>query len=131
MLKDIHRWALEHFTFMRDEARWPGQFVFDHWETDAEINAELKGGGKVVGDCDAFAKMCWNALRARGIKARLVMCQVETGEWHLVCESDGWVLDNRQPTVMKRDELEGLGYVWGSMSGFAPGEQWTTIREAE
>ena len=55
---------------------------------------------------------------------RLVYVKTETGEGHLVCEVDGWILDNRQPRVTERDLLP---YQFISISGFKPGEPWCEV----
>jgi predicted transglutaminase-like cysteine proteinase len=131
-LQAVHSWAHVHFTYIPDEIRWlsnaPGTAANgDHWETDAELLADLEAHGRVHGDCDAFAKLCWLALRRLEIPSRLLACQTETGGWHLVCEAGGWVLDNRQPVIASRQDLERLGYRWHSMSAFLPGGQWTAV----
>lgn len=131
----VHRWALDHFNYVRDDARWAGdQYLFfgDHWETNAELERDLDSvAGVVHGDCDAFAKLCWMALKRAGERARLVFCTAETGEGHLVCEASGWILDNRQPSIATRDELGNLGYRWISMSGFESGQPWHAIKQGE
>ena len=128
-VQGVHQWALHRFVYVPDEERWknsPDLWMDEHWETDAELVADLDTKGFVSGDCDAFAKLCWLALRKLNIPARLVFCYTETGGGHLVCEASGWVLDNRYMTVVSRQELEErIGYRWQSMSGFAPGEAWT------
>jgi predicted transglutaminase-like cysteine proteinase len=127
-LERVHQWAHSKFVYVKDYDRWNHDFSGngDHWETDAELIDDLVGKGYVEGDCDAFAKMCWMALRRLEIDSRLVLCTVEDGSWHLVCECDGWILDNRSPVVTARETLEQLGYRWVSKSGFKPGGQWTT-----
>ena len=69
----------------------------EHWEPNLE------------GDCDDFALWCRDELRKRGIEADLVVCLTETNQGHLVCSVDGWVLDNRYPYVVAKDELR---YKW-------------------
>lgn len=63
----------------------------------------------LVGDCEDFALWCREELKKRGIDGDLVVCYTETGEAHLVCSVDGWVLDNRHKTVRRRDDLR---YTW-------------------
>lgn len=129
-VRAVHAWALNHFIYERDDSRWAGDrwlILGERWETDAELIADIDRDGYVRGDCDAFAKLCWLALRHQGIPSRLVMCTTETGEGHLVCEAEGWVLDNRMPTLQPRADLERIGYRWQSMSAFEPGGQWTTV----
>ena len=128
-LHNVVRWAHSRFEYVPDLDRWKENFSFngDHWETDAELLADMQNNGRVRGDCDAFAKMCWMALRSLAVPSRLVLCLDETGGGHLVCEASGWILDNRYAVVIPRDELERLGYEWLSKSGYAPGQQWTTM----
>ncbi len=126
----VQAWAHQRFEYVRDDVRWAGDpnlWVGEHWESDAELLADLSNErGIVRGDCDAFAKMCWMALRRLNVPARLVFCKAETGEGHLVCEASGWVLDNRYRIATPRQELEQLGYQWMAKSDFVPGGQWTT-----
>ena len=130
-VQGVHQWALHRFVYVKDNERWAGDpnlWIGEHWETDAELIADLDTKGFVSGDCDAFAKLCWLALRKLHIPSRLVVCNTETGEGHLVCESEGWVMDNRYMTVVTRQELEErIGYRWQSMSGFLPGGAWTAV----
>lgn len=69
--------------------------------------------GKVFeGDCDDFALTCARLLLeykpvARG-DIRLVFCQTETGEYHvIVVVAERWALDNRQRHVYRLDVLRG------------------------
>lgn len=124
----VRRWALDRFEYVRDAQRWGES---EHWETPSEILEDLAfAGGKVHGDCDAFAMLCRIALERMGHKCRLIQCLVETGEGHLVCECGGWLLDNRYAVPVTRGECERTGYRWLSMSGFATGEPWTEVRPA-
>ncbi|TXH13255.1 MAG: hypothetical protein E6R03_11695, partial [Hyphomicrobiaceae bacterium] len=125
-LDDIHAWALAHFTYEHDidkHGEW------EHWGSPDELIAMLAADGKVTGDCDDFALICRQILRFKNIPSRLVVCLAENGGGHLVCspEGTGMVLDNRFERVMRRDELEHLGYQWVSMSGLERGEPWVKI----
>lgn len=84
--------------------------VAEHWDV------------ALLGDCDSFALWCRQELSQRGIAADLVLCRVETGEGHLVCSVDGYVLDNRHTWVMRRDDLP---YQWISLGG--PDGTWRAI----
>lgn len=84
--------------------------VLEHWAVE------------LVGDCDSFALWCRQALAQRGIAADLILCRTETGEGHLVCSVDGWILDNRHTWVMRRDDLP---YTWLSAGG--PDGRWHLI----
>ena len=70
---------------------------------DEDWRAEL------IGDCDSFALWCRDRLRELDIESDLVLCKTETGEGHLVCSYQGWILDNRFKWVMNRDEM---AYTW-------------------
>ena len=77
-------------------------------------------------DCDGFCLACRTLLRQQGIPSRLVYCEVE-GLGHLVVEVDGWILDNRQKTVVS-NTIPGLNhYRWLRISGFEPGDPWREI----
>lgn len=128
---EVHAWALHHFFYEKDEQRWKDnlELVFnEHWETREQLEHDLQTRGAVHGDCDAFAMMCWFALQEAGVKSRLVMCLVETGEGHLVCMTEnGLVLDNRQSRVASNMDLQKHGYRFLIMSGFEPGGKWHLV----
>lgn len=63
----------------------------------------------LVGDCEDFALSVREMLRDESIECDLVYCLTENGGGHLVCSVDGWILDNRYPFVMRRDDLP---YTW-------------------
>lgn len=77
----------------------------------------------LVGDCEDFALWCRDQLAAEDIQADLVLCLTETGEGHLVCSVDGWVLDNRHRWLQRRDDLRyswlalGRAGVWRQIVG--------------
>ena len=76
----------------------------------------------LIGDCEDFALWCRQELAQRGIASDLVFCRTETGEGHLVCSVDGWVLDNRHRFVTRRDDLP---YQWISLG--QPDGAWRAI----
>ena len=112
-LNRIHQEALGKFHYTTE--------VAEHWMTPEE----LKAYPQLHGDCDDFAGYCVMRLREKNIPARFVFCKAPGG-YHLVCESDGWILDNCQPMVCRQDDLD---YQWISISGFKPGDAWHTIKE--
>lgn len=130
ILQGVHSWAHLHFQYVPDEDRWTKDFAWnnDHWETREELYNDIKVNGYVSGDCDAFAMLCWMELRRIGMNSRLVVCLAENGGGHLVCECQGWILDNRYKVVVSNVELEKTGYKWLSISGYNPGEQWYQIK---
>lgn len=95
-----HRYVPDRLQYQRPE----------HWTTG------------LVGDCEDFALWCRQELDAIGIDSDLVYCLTETGEGHLVCAVDGWVLDNRYRWVMRRDDL---AYTWLSLG--KPDGTWLEI----
>ena len=129
--ENVQQWAHRRFRYVDDSIRWKDDANLkagEHWETDAELIEEIEHKGFVDGDCDAFAKLAWMALRRLKVPSRLVMCLVPGYGYHLVCEAEGWIMDNRQKYAMRRDDLEaGQGYFWLSKSAYEPGGGWTTI----
>lgn len=61
------------------------------------------------GDCEDFALWCRQELKKIGIESNLILCKTENGEGHLVCDVEGWILDNRHYHVMPKNRLE---YTW-------------------
>lgn len=96
----------------------------EHWCAPKEMQDQLSTQGYLLGDCDDFASLCVMLARKIGLPARFVLCLTETDETHLVCEIDGWVLDNRRPDVTRRDDLN---YTWLAISGYAKGDPWHTV----
>ena len=121
-LSRVHAWALNHFIWVDDRFT---HGVPEHWPAHQEIESQLRERGEVWDDCDGFTVMCRYALKRLGIRSRLVLCRVENGGYHAVCEADGSVLDNRQVTVCSTQDLEIVGYRWDRMSGYEPGDPWT------
>lgn len=120
-LHNLHAFAVQHFHYVADILVYGED---EHWIAPDEIREQLARLGRAVGDCDDFASLAVMLARQQGMPARFVLCLTETGESHLVCEVDGWILDNRQPDVMRRDDLD---YTWLTISGHSPGEPWHTI----
>ncbi|WP_203466403.1 transglutaminase domain-containing protein [Dechloromonas sp. TW-R-39-2] len=96
----------------------------EYWIGPAEIREQLATQGVVVGDCDDFASLCVMHARAQGLPARFVLCLTEAGESHLVCEIEGWVLDNRQSEVERQDDLD---YSWLAVSDYVAGGDWRIV----
>lgn len=130
-LRKVHDWAIARFTYVSDDFQHRGE----HWPTRAEVDAQLAHGGRIVGDCDDFAFACHFALEGMGIASQIVLCWTEPGRtpgtYHAVCHCAGYILDNRAPRLMRRDEMErgwpemGLKpYEWDRMG---TGDDWTTV----
>ncbi len=101
-----------------DEARKLHTYIYDkdqygvpeYWKTS------LKG------DCEDHALWLRQHLKSKGIKSDLVYCLTETGDGHLVLSVEGWILDNRNKWVMRRDDLD---YKWISIG--KPDGDWFEI----
>lgn len=115
--------AKSHFQYASDIATYGKE---EHWISPSEMQAQFSQRGYIVGDCDDFASMCVMLARMRGAPARFVFCLTESKEAHLVCEIEGWILDNRHASVMRRDDLD---YEWVSISGYAKGDPWHWIEK--
>ena len=120
-LEQIFQECLNHFCYKTDMEVF---HKVDYWVGPDEIQADLKKFGMHIGDCDDFASMCVVRCRKVRLLARFVYCITETKESHLVCEVNGWILDNRFPRVMRRDDLK---YSWIAVSGFNKGDQWELV----
>ena len=98
----------------------------EHWAGPEEIRQQIADQGFVLGDCDDFASLCVYLGRKVGLPMRFVLCLTEAGESHLVAEVDGWIMDNRQYQVERRDDL---GYTWVAISGLVEGAAWHAIKQ--
>ena len=94
-------------TYVRDQVRYQRP---EHWQLG------------LVGDCEDFALWCRHELELLGVRSDLVFCRTETGEGHLVCSVQGYILDNRHKWVMRRDDLP---YTWISLG--KPDGTWLEI----
>jgi predicted transglutaminase-like cysteine proteinase len=102
------------------------QFGGEYWMDKAEIAEALKSGrGEFKGDCDDFVLACRMLCREQNIPSRLVFCKIDSEEYHLVLEVNGYILNNIHKWVMRQDDLD---WEWISMSGFEPGG-WTKVKE--
>lgn len=117
-VEDAFRSVHERFVYQTETLRW-GEV--EHWETSLELP---EAPAKIYGDCDAHALACRRELRRRDLRNRLVFCRTESGGFHLVCECEGWILDNRHDWVMSRNDLD---YQWISISGYETGDPWRKI----
>jgi predicted transglutaminase-like cysteine proteinase len=107
LAKNIHWEVLTHFVYTPDKEQFPE--FFEHWMSHAD---EVEAGQTFRDDCDGFALTCAELLVRGGAdegKVSLVRCLTETGGGHLVCMADGWLLDNRQRTAVR---WEDIPYTW-------------------
>ena len=109
--------AKARFHYTSDQVVWGRA---EYWATLKELTAMPV----MQGDCEDFASYCVGELRKAGAAARYVTCRVETGELHCVAECEGWILDNRQETILPLDQLR---YQWMAMSGKHAGDAWHSL----
>ncbi|PCK07050.1 MAG: hypothetical protein COA42_16310 [Alteromonadaceae bacterium] len=114
-LISIHKAVLTHFKEKPDRG--------EQWTMPP---ASYNGTQTIADDCDGFCLAVRQLLRQRNIPSRLVYCEIK-GVGHLVVEAKGWILDNRQKSVMANTLLTALGYEFKRISGFNPGDPWYEI----
>lgn len=118
ILDNIHRSAFRKFKYETDQEQYN---TIEKWVMPPDY---YDGSQKFKGDCEDFALYCRKLCDDVGLKTRLVFCKTEDGEGHLVLEHRGYVLDNRQHSVVYRDEID---YTWISISGYNPGDPWHEV----
>lgn len=96
---------LTNLRAVQREAQRKHQYVSDEKQHGVPEYWEIS----LAGDCEDYALWCRKELKRRGIESDLVVCYTETGEAHMVCSVDGWILDNRHRNVRRRDDLR---YTW-------------------
>lgn len=121
IVNDVHKYVRSIFTYVSDQALHETP---EFWMSGDSVEQALNAGG-LYGDCDDFALACRRLLWKNGIQNRLILCKTETNELHLVCEAGGVILDNRQQSAVKAQELP---YTWIKMSGYQQGDDWVLIK---
>jgi len=119
-LRDVHELVPNNFKYKTDKSQYN---KLEHW---VEPDPSYNGTTPLVGDCEDFALACRKLLRDRGIESVLIYCRDETGAGHLVLESNGFVLDNRQRSVVSVTWLLGR-YTFLAVSGKNPGDPWREV----
>ena len=117
-LVKIFRVVKNNFTFIEDRG-------LENWQMPPE---GYNGMQRITDDCDGFCLACRSLLRDANIRNRLVYCEIkERGRTfgHLVVEVEGWILDNRQDTVVCNTHL--YAYTWLRISGYEPMDRWHAI----
>lgn len=118
---------------IQDYVQWRFDYTSDieqrglpeHWVGVSELkDLDSMARRTFKDDCDGHALACRYQCRKLGIPSRLVFCQTETWEYHLVLEVEGWILDNRRRWVIDRDHCD---YTWISMSGVNKGDPWHEV----
>lgn len=120
-LNEIHWLVLSNFTYKTDKELHD---VSEHW---VQPDESYDGTQKLIGDCEDFALHCRKLCRDNNLKTRLVYCKDETRSGHLVLECNGFIIDNRQKSVVTNTYLIKKGYKFISISGYEPGEPWKEI----
>lgn len=112
----VHNQVLQNFRYGADDG--------EEWRMPPP---GYDGSQKIRDDCDGFCLAIRSLLRRDGIASRLVYCTVgfRNPLHHLVVEVEGWILDNRQVTVVANSALSD--YRWHRISGYEPGDSWFTI----
>jgi predicted transglutaminase-like cysteine proteinase len=107
LIENVHWDVLTHFIYVPDKKQFPT--FFEHWRSCAD---EVEADQIFRDDCDGFAMTSAEILVRSGAdknKIVLVTCLTETGGGHAVCVADGWLLDNRQRTAWRWDDVP---YIW-------------------
>ena len=122
LLTDMYRQIRERFTYITDEEK---HGEVEHWEDSSTLkNIARTGVTRFTGDCEEFALVSMDKVRAMGFNARLAVCRVETGEGHLICEvgsrdfTEVFYFDNRQIKVATLKDLKG--YKFAAVSPWNP-----------
>lgn len=108
-----------HFVFIED-------LGVDNWKMPPD---DYNGTQMLRDDCDGFCLACRSLLRSDNIPNRLVYCEImQRGRrfGHLVVEVEGWILDNRESTVVPNTLLDD--YTWLRISGYGAKQSWYEIR---
>lgn len=108
-LQHIQVETLRHFVYTSDQVT---HGLVEYWPTFNDVKSAILDNATFREDCDGFAIVCMNRAMQAGFKARLVVCQVETGEGHCICEvtsydeTQAYYFDNRRKTlVAAKDEI--------------------------
>jgi len=122
-LQEIHTNIERRWKYVSDDIQWG---TVERWLTEKEAKQNAESGDTIQGDCDDFALTARYMCRQKDIPTRLVICKTEEDEYHVVLESEGWIIDNRMHRVVARDSLR---YKWIAISGYEKGEQWKWINK--
>ena len=116
---EIFKTVMATFRYTSDRAQFNTD---DYWQTLEEL--DMNGG---LGDCEDAAAAFVHKLRENGHTVRFVLCLTEDSDAHLVAETEGQILCNRQTQVLP---LDRLNYRWLACSGDKPGMPWRRIVSA-
>lgn len=115
---EVQKELFGNFTYVTDKEQFG---VAEYWNVPEDLR-------EFCGDCDDYALACRKALAEKGVtETRLIICQCETGEWHLVCGVGQYILDNRYKNVQTAYELKRIGYKFYAVSGYKRGDEWKKV----
>lgn len=125
-LQRIHKSVYSNFIYTSDKKNYD---LMEHWTSHAKT---VKEGKKFKDDCDGFALTCAELCIQEGFEradVRIIMCQTETGEWHLVCGVNTgdttYILDNRYSKPYRWSSKRD--YNWHKSMNFAKPGKWYYI----
>ncbi len=120
-LRAIHKRNMARFVYKTDLEQFKKH---EYWIDEKVLQAYVGTKLQFVGDCEEFARVCMFEAIAAGFDARLVICKIENGEGHCVCEvadpkrQQAWYMDNRRTKLV---DVKGLaGYVFYAASPWNP-----------
>jgi predicted transglutaminase-like cysteine proteinase len=118
-LSEVKRILDKHFVYRTDKQMYG---VNEDWRAGIYLP---QSGAVINGDCEDYAILIRAMLLKRGIKSRLVMLETEyEGDYHIVNEVSGWIIDNRFPVVISHFDSE---YRYISISEYDPRGQWRSV----
>lgn len=135
VLSDLHRQILEKFNYMTDQDK---HGMIERWEDSSTLkNIGRAGVSKFTGDCEEFSLVSMDKARALGFNVRMVVCRVETGEGHAICEVaskdyvQAYYFDNRQLKLVVASELKQYRFVAVSPWNPEPGDDrpWLKVKQ--
>ena len=114
-LSDLHRDMREKFTYLSDQQK---HGLVERWgDASTLANIGRSGISSFDGDCEEFALVALDHARKLGFHARLVLCYVETGGAHAICEvaspdyQEAYFFDNRVLKVVTMTELQKYRFI--------------------
>lgn len=135
-LSDLHRELREKFTYITDQEKWK---VVERWEDNSTLRSNINRVGiqKFTGDCEEFSLVSLEKAHERGFNVRMVLCLVETGEGHAICEvaspdfAEAYYFDNRQIKVATAGDLKNYRFLAVGPWNPEKGEQrpWLKVKQ--
>lgn len=108
--------------------------ILGHWMEDSVV-ANVLRDLPLNGDCVEFSRACMARARERvNLKARYLLCVLEDGTGHCVCEvssldeREAYILDNRQLSLTRYDRLKGYRFLAASPWNPEPGDNRSWIQ---